>query len=594
MSKVKLITMPWGQPVQPSLLMGNIHSIVDKFYDVSSYSFHLEFVNFISEFDLNLRDYQAMIGNYGLGDFIFSIPPLKTVKEHYDNEYISYLTKNGIGKDIIETALKLRDIASIFLDNVLEELEIIDEASTTVIFCPMYRELTPSLALAKLIHSKFPKVSIFFLGEVLEGDIEKMLTQEFNFITNVLACDPEKNILDVLRGNKIAPVDLNVRRLDFLNIPNYDEYYQRLKENAFRDLIHYENWIPFETSRGCWWAEKSKCSFCALTKTNATFREKDINNSLQGIIELSNRYRVLKFQFFDWIISTSYFTTLFQNLIKLNLNYTIYLQSKVNLSKDKFPILKKMGAVVQFGVESLNSHTLNQISKGATAIQNIKALKWASEYDVRAEWNILYNLPGEGENDMQELFDLIPSLFHLWPPSFNRFRLQKLSPYFEEPQKHGILIKNPLNWYNYVFSFISKENIKNIAEEYDYELENTRKTERSSSYEDKVRSLIRDWNTNTKNVYRKLVYLKGENFIKIIDLRYASGRLEYNLNEMESYIYLLCDTEQTIKNIKTKFHNKFKYKIENNDVLTFLNRMVKNRLMYTEKNKYLSLAISST
>jgi len=584
---ISLITMPWGQPVQPNLLMGNLQKVLEDKYTTISHSFHLEFSNFLYKNNLGLGAYQTMIGCYGLGDFIFSVPPLKKENKNDDKLYFEYLKQNDINEEKINLAIKIRSFIEDFLEHIYLEVCKV-EIPDVFVFCPMYRELTPSLTFAKFLKSKHPEARIIFAGEVLEGELKESIKNNFNFIESVIDIDPEKNILSCLNNSTKTLINSSSKELDFLKTSNFDEYFERLDLHPLKTEIWNQNWIPFETSRGCWWAEKSKCTFCALTKSNSLFRKQSVEEIIEKLIHFSNKYGVLKFQFFDWIISYSYFEDLFPQIAKLDFDFTIYLQSKVNLDYDQLKILKKIGTVVQFGVESLNTDTLKKIKKGATAFQNILALKRAAELNLRAEWNLLYDLPCQNEAEYSMLLDLLPSLFHLWPPSFNRFRLQKLSPYYEDDSTFGLKNNPPLEWYNYVYSFLDTKDIKSISEELHYAKEITAK---ETKYLEDLRVMIGDWNKNTKSVYRKLQYLKGPNFIRIIDLRFADGRKEYMLEGIESVIYMECNSGSTINSIAKSLFLK-KFMINESEILNFLNLMCKQRLMYQEDNKYLALALA--
>ena len=595
---VSLITMPWGQPIQPNLLMGNLHSTLENEYITVSFSLHFEFLNYIGRHGYGIYEYQAVIGCYGLGDFIFSIPPLKDKDLINDDLYHDYLDLQGVSKNTINIAFKLRELAQEFIKYVLNEIS----EENIVVFCPMYRELTPSLVLAKLIKERNSDIKIIFAGEVQEGRIEKALKTEYKFINSVISSEPEKKILDEIAkiNNSFAKVVVdktqaktNSKPSKLTRTPCFDEYFFRIKESSLYQELKKLLWIPYEFSRGCWWAEKSKCSFCALTKSNSTYRGKDVESAVNGMIELSNKYKLLKFQIFDWITpkNSVLFEKLYNEISDKNCDFTIYLQSKVNLTKEQLLLLKKIGAVVQFGIESLDTDELKRIKKGSTALHNIRALKWCAELDIRAEWNILFGLPSEKLNKYKLLYKILPSLYHLWPPSFNRFRLQQLSPFFEEHKNYGIEITGPLSWYKYVYSNLSSNGMNFIAEEFEYE-----KSEEYYKYEcfEDVKEQIKLWNKNSRYSYGKLRYICGPCFISIVDLRFADGRREYFLNQLKSFIYLLCDPGISIDKIYTILKHDYKVDIQKEEILEFLTEMVVCKLMYTENNCYLSLALAET
>ena len=72
-------------------------------------------------------------------------------------------------------------------------------------------------------------------------------------------------------------------------------------------------------------------------------------------------------------------------------------------------------------------------------IARVLLLKWAREFQFDITWNLLCGFPGERPEDYEETARLIPLITHLQPPSsVSRFRLDRFSPMFENPEKYGI------------------------------------------------------------------------------------------------------------------------------------------------------------
>lgn len=617
--KTALITMPWGQPTEPAYLMGVMHSAIEKQRKsrVKSFSLFLEFASYIAENILKtgqqfyLEAYQDLIGNYGLGDWVFAVPPFRQINSELDKQYFQYLINNDVDKEIIEYAKQIRDLVPAFLTKCHDE--IITESPDVVVFLPMYRECIPSLILALIIKKQTPSIKIIFSGPVCDGPVGAGLIKNFPWIDLVVRDNIEHQIPKIIEsfsqgGNQTTlsasgicyrnsnkdyvvfdQAPNNTPSIADIPIPFYDEYFTRLKKSTIESVITKYIWISYRASIGCWWAEKIVCSFCALTGTNIKFISKDSEDVRDELLFLVHKHKHLKFHLFDWIIDPSYLSDLYKLLSSSGVDLTIYLQTRAHLSKNDLYILKNAGAALQIGIESLSTNLLKVMRKGTTAFQNIRLLKWCAELNIKVDWNILYNIPGETTKDYEITIDLAQSLTHLAPPRVNRFRLHPLSPYFENPKAFSITVGNPKLWYYYVYTNLSPDVLSAIAEEFEFSCE-SKSTTNDSKYVDNLKRVIDYWRKNSNSNYRKLIYKNGLGFIQIIDSREDNGEVQYLLEEPEATIYRLCDDGNNITEITDQIQSQG-WNISAEEILVFLNDLVKERIMYQEGNNYLSLAI---
>jgi hypothetical protein len=578
---VAVITMPWGQPIHPNLLMGNLHAVLENHVSVQSFSFHLQYLRFILDQGFSLGSYQSKIGNYGLGDYIFR-PVIFDFSEESELAYLRYLEEKGVAPSDINEGRVLSNLSSNFLDQTMSEIGNRD----TIIMCPMYRELMPSLAFAKRFNESYPDSTIIIAGEVCEGEIANGILNNFPFVKYVMAENPESQVLQLYGGRSNDCKEEKVG-LDHIDTPNFDEYYSRIEQLDLKNIVGDRTWVPYETSRGCWWAEKSKCTFCALTKTNPEFRRKKVDTVVSDLRKLSSRYRATKFQFFDWITPQVDLEVLYSAIEALKIDFTLYVQSRVQITKEQITLLRRVGAVIRLGVESLDTRTLRLMKKGSTALQNIRALKWCAEQNVRTEWNILHSFPGEHFNTYDQLKELLPSLYHLYPPSFNRFRLQRLSPMFDLLGEHKTL--KPLPWYDMVYDFIHDDARASIVEEFVApELGNAG----MKSSRDEVEKMIDEWNAGHQNAYRKLQIFYGQDFGKIVDLRYETGRIEYELTAFETIACQVCDYGASLGAIRDKV-KQAGLDVSSKKIQEFLDDMVRCRVFYEESGTFLCLALNA-
>ena len=119
----------------------------------------------------------------------------------------------------------------------------------------------------------------------------------------------------------------------------------------------------------------------------------------------------------DNILDMRYFRDVLPRLRDRPLGLTLFYETKANLTKAQVQLLRDAGVLaIQPGVESLSSHVLQLMRKGVTALQNIQLLKWCSQYQVTAAWNLLYGFPGETVEDYEALAGTLDALWHLPPP----------------------------------------------------------------------------------------------------------------------------------------------------------------------------------
>ena len=226
-----------------------------------------------------------------------------------------------------------------------------------------------------------------------------------------------------------------------------------------------------ETARGCWWGERSHCTFCGLNGATMTFRSKSPERVVEEFTHLRDRYGVRSFSVVDDILDMQYFKTVVPMLAEAELGLELFWEIKANLTARHVRELRDAGVIwVQPGVESLNDHVLDLMRKGTTAFKNIELLKWCKEYGVKPLWNFLYGFPGETADDYAESIELIHSIWHLDAPTgYGPVRLDRFSPYHQDPEGFGMTNVRPMAPFTILYPF-DVETVMEIAYyfEFDY------------------------------------------------------------------------------------------------------------------------------
>jgi ribosomal peptide maturation radical SAM protein 1 len=239
--------------------------------------------------------------------------------------------------------------------------------------------------------------------------------------------------------------------LDQLPIPSFEEYYeQREQYLPFSKEAHEELWLPYESSRGCWWGVKHRCKFCGEHEVEV--RQKSPDRVVEELSILTRKYSSTMVLTADSIIPHEYFKTVLPALERAPTGANIYYQTKANLSFEQVVALKRAGVnSIQPGIEALSSGLLKLMRKGVTARQNIALLRYARSVNLQVSWTLLYGFPGDCFEHYDSTLKLIPLIHHLTPPVFFPMILLRFSPFYEQlesKQRHSC---RPLPVYAKIF-----------------------------------------------------------------------------------------------------------------------------------------------
>jgi ribosomal peptide maturation radical SAM protein 1 len=229
--------------------------------------------------------------------------------------------------------------------------------------------------------------------------------------------------------------------------------------------------LAVESSRGCWWGRKSHCTFCGLNGGTMAFRSKSAPRFAAELETLSRKHETTHFAVTDNILDMSYLRSLFPELVKQARRYHLFYETKSNLRKEQVELLAAAGvSVLQPGIESFSTDILKLMAKGTSRLQNIQLLKWCYELGVRVTWNLLYGFPGEDPHEYQEMADLLPSLFHLSPPSgCSKVRLDRFGPYWKSPETYGLHNLRPYWSYDFALAGVPPAERARLAYFFEYE-----------------------------------------------------------------------------------------------------------------------------
>jgi magnesium-protoporphyrin IX monomethyl ester (oxidative) cyclase len=342
----------------------------------------------------------------------------------------------------------------------------------------------------------------------------------------------------------LAPPRPLIRDLDALPTPDYDDYFDALRASTLSTLIR--PGLLAESSRGCWWGEKSHCTFCGLNGTGMKYRSKSPERVLTELGELSRRYGVNGIQFVDNILDMSYFRTMLPRLAAEGSPYALFYETKANLRREQVKLLADAGVRwIQPGIESLDDNVLRLIGKGNSTLINLQLLKWCSEFGINAAWNMLSGVPGESDSWYAAMAEWLPAIFHLQPPSgVNRVRYDRFSPYHTRARDFGLTLQ-PSRAYAYVYP-LPRESLMELAYSFEDERQpgHVHRGLPGQPGQQKLQAAVEEWNDRW-HTSRPVLRVRDEgDRLDVVDTRPCARQRTWTSGALEAEIYRLCDSAQ--------------------------------------------------
>jgi ribosomal peptide maturation radical SAM protein 1 len=544
-----------------------------------------------------------------LGEWIFS-----TSLFDYDNSaYIEevLVRRANMYADIVDHTIeipprlfeKIREFQSIAPAFVTECAEaVLRYAPRVVGIGSVFHQQMSSLALAKRIKAQSPETLVVIGGGNCEGVTGAEMARQFPFLDAVVSGESERVFPEIVQrhfakkdfadlkgvytsGNVSAaflskqfPSAQKTPNLDDLPYPDYDDFFEQREATSF----DFGRQVLFESSRGCWWGEKSHCTFCGISDEIMPYRSKSPQRAFEEISFLSEKYASRKVHVVDCILDWKYFKEFLPKLAERNEKLNIFYEVKANLKKDQIRLLYDAGVrTIQPGIESFSNTILNLMGKGVTALQNIQLLKWCKELGISVSWNILWGFPGEDPQEYLRMTELIPYLTHLpGPQAACRIRLDRFSPNYERAKESGIAKVKPHPAYFHLYPF-SAEVVSNLAYFFDYDYAEERDV---FGYTNDLWHEVKKW-WDVEGCSDLFCIASGSHLL-IWDLRPIAIQPLTVLDGAQKVLYEQCQIAHTSAELKRSVDIGA---LQDIDLL--LEPMVKRGLMVRDGKFYLSLAI---
>lgn len=215
--------------------------------------------------------------------------------------------------------------------------------------------------------------------------------------------------------------------LDDLPFPAYDKvdmnYYTAPNPYAVRGLLFSSFYIL--VGRGC----PSQCSFCVsaqmrkILSPEKPLRCRSPKNVVDEIESLKDNYKIDSFYFIDdnFTLRRDLVFGICEELEKRRMNLIWSCSARINsLSLELLRKMKNSGCVqIDLGVESGSDDVLKRLKKQITVKQIKEVFDSCHQIGIRTFANILINVPGETENEIEETLMLLDQI----KPSVTSFNI---------------------------------------------------------------------------------------------------------------------------------------------------------------------------
>lgn len=371
--------------------------------------------------------------------------------------------RSALPTDELPTACEIQQYQQLAIEFSDTLADLIANSGHQIVGCnTTFEQTSAAVAILARIKQRAPRITTLLGGANCEGRMALGIRTLSPCIDVIFSGESEVSFPKFLvsdRRHELAPGTIiegeACKNLDQLPALDYSDYYAQLEllapDGHGRNRAN--SWLPYETSRGCWWGQKHHCTFCGINGGGMTFRQKSAQIVLTQLPALLAQHPSNKVLMVDNIMPIGYFDDLLPALASMALGLHAFYEQKANLTLERVVLLKNAGvAIIQPGIEALSSALLALMKKGVKASQNVALLRYTRSAGVSVNWNILYAFPGDHEEHYESTLRLMPLLRHLNPPSGAcHLSIDRFSPYFDRPGDYGIANVRPMEAYETIF-----------------------------------------------------------------------------------------------------------------------------------------------
>lgn len=409
------------------------------------------------------------------------MPPMETdlsYKVYVSSEVLDAVqdTQVNVYRDVFEHILKPA-IAAERPDVIGISIVLQQQVFSTMTFCALIKEHFPDIhvtiggntvtRLRDVLPTTPDLFALFDSAVVYEGETAFLQLVEAVGAGRELANIPNLIYRDA-SGIHTSPLTYAE---DMVSLPPPDFTGLPLERYFLPDRI-----LPYLATRGCYWG---RCEFCDHGEGyTAGYRTKKIDQIIEEIRQLKDRYNVRHFHFTDESYPPALFRKLCRQLVETSLGiiWTTHMRfEKGLLDESVWQDARAAGCkYIHMGYESGDERVLKLMDKAITTDVIRRSLELSANAGV---WNHImgfFGFPGEKREDalssirfLEENKELVHSI------GFGTFDLSKHTPVAKNPEKFGVTpYINPewdlaLDYYYTVKEGLSVEEAERVFEEFE-------------------------------------------------------------------------------------------------------------------------------
>ncbi|WP_162605087.1 RiPP maturation radical SAM C-methyltransferase [Geomonas oryzae] len=368
-----------------------------------------------------------------------------------------------VSNDFYEKLKEIRNGIPKFISEQSEKVLSFDPKFVGI--SSMFQQNMSALALAREIKLVAPEVKVCLGGANCEANMGKALFDKFHFLDYVFSGEAEEAFPELVKINFNSTSSTERTFIDCGPVtsfysPDYSDFFENVKLSGLDLSLS----IPFETSRGCWWATKRKCKFCGLNSSNAHYRTKNNDLIITELISQYEKHEVTNFSATDNVIVPSKAIDFIRTLRAKKFDFRYFFEVRPDILPSDLEELAELGMVwVQAGIESLSQQVLKKINKGVSVLQNIQFLKHCEELGINVSWNFLHDFPSDTTTDYETVTSIIDLIEHLQPPNgYYTCRIDRFSDYFDMALDGRLMVK-PIPAYERIYQNCDQYEISEMA-----------------------------------------------------------------------------------------------------------------------------------
>lgn len=612
--RLVLLYMPWATTTRPSLALGILKVLCqEQAVDVRTLYANLDMTAAIGfEAAGNFANERCL---YGLSEHLFACDMFGPEALMSDS-YIEALIEVDLPA-MFRDGQYLRHLRDVVVPQFLSDLEarVLALNPTAIGISATFNQVMAGLAIAKRIKRISPHVQVLAGGACFDGEMGMEYHRALpNVIDHVFMGEAEDSFREWLRRHKAGISTTSIPGVTWyadgalrletggplldMNkspMPDYDDFFlekERIRKETGK--VFNIEFLPFESSRGCWWGQKNHCVFCGINPDLMAFREKDVDRVISEMITLAAKYRVVNLTAADWIISRKSRARIFQRLKELDFDIECFYETRADLDKSEIELMRDAGIMkIQPGIESFSTELLKLMNKGTSRIRHVQFLRWTKEYGIHLSYNILAGFPGEQAQWYHDMAAFLPKIRHLQPPLHNvhRVEMHRFSPLFRMREQFGVDEMQLRQ--DYCFNF-PEGMVDPLKVGYFFSFSASTILENSEDFMAPLRAAIEEWREAHKGrIPPTFKYSIGPGFTRIVDTRRGEGRY-IDLSDLHQDIFLLCDEIQSLPKLEEALAPLHPGRIEAGDVAAIVDELVEADVLYREGGAILALPIGDS